>query len=301
MNINYFKTFVTVVEEGSFSEAARLLKLSQPAISFQIQALEKHFAEPLLDRTGARIEPTAAGKVFLRFARKIVSLNQDLEEAIDQLREAVRGQLTLEASTIPGEHVVPKILGKFIERFPQIDLSLEISDTGKVIERIAEHRVDIGFVGAQPPKRFKNLKVERFATDTLVLVLPRDHPLATKSKVSIRDILDQPFILREEGSGTRRTFEQALKQAELSLDDLKIAMALGSNQAILAAVEAGLGVSVLSKWAVEKAEKLETVKTASVSDLDLKRDLYLVYNVGRPLSRAQQAFLELARELAPAF
>lgn len=301
MNINYFKTFVTVVEEGSFSEAAKLLKLSQPAISFQIQALEKHFAESLLDRTGARIEPTPAGKVFLRFARKIVSLNQELEEAIDQLRETARGELTLEASTIPGEYVVPKILGKFRERFPQIELSLEISDTGKVIERIAEHRVDIGFVGDQPPKRFKNLKVESFATDTLVLVLPKDHPLSTKDKVNIRDILDQPFILREEGSGTRRTFEKALKKAELSLDDLNVTMELGSNQAIIAAVEASLGVSVLSKWAVEKAEKLGTVRTAPIIDLDLKRDLYLVYNAGRPLSRPQQAFLELSAELASTF
>lgn len=301
MNINYFKTFVTVVEEKSFSEAAKILKISQPAISFQIQSLEKRFGEALLDRSGVKIELTSAGKVFLDYARKIVNLNQNLEDAIDQLRETVRGELKLEASTIPGEYVVPKILGRFKERYPLVEISLEISDTGKVIQKTFDHRIDIGFIGALPPKKFKNIKATKFATDRLVLVLPKDHSLSTKKPISIRDLLDQPFILREEDSGTRRTFEKALKKKRLNLNDFKVVMELGSNQAILSAVEAGLGVSVLSAWAAEKTQKLGEVESASISDLELERDLYIIYDIGRPQSHPQKAFLEIASEVSSTF
>ena len=301
MNINYFKTFVTVVEEKSFSEAAKILKISQPAISFQIQSLEKHFGEALLDRSGAKIELTPAGKIFLDYAKKIVNLNQSLEDSIDQLRVAVRGELKLEASTIPGEYVVPKILGKFKQKYPLVEISLEISDTGKVIQKILDHRIDIGFIGALPPKKFKNIKATRFATDQLVLVLPKNHPFGTRKSVNIRDLLDQPFVLREEGSGTRETFETALNKKRLDLNDFNVVMELGSNQAILSAVEAGLGVSVLSAWAAEKAQKLEEVESVSISDLELKRDLYLIYDTGRPQSRPQKAFLEIASEASSIF
>lgn len=294
MNVNYFETFVTVVEKGSFSEAARTLKMSQPAISFQIQALEKHFGEPLLDRSGGRVRLTAAGKVLLEHARKMVALNARLERAIDQLRTGLRGELTIEASTIPGEYIVPPIIGRFKAMYPRVKVTLNIGDTSRTIDAVSRHTADLGFVGAPPPARLKHIKAVPVASDKLVLLTPKDHPWGTRRSVSVQELLDQPLVLREKGSGTRETFEKALKKNRLTLADLSVVMELGSNQAVLSAVEAGLGVSVLSRYAAHQAARLGMVRVLEATGLSLERALYLIYDADRPESRIQAVFREMA-------
>ena len=292
MNINYFKTFITVVEKGSFSDTAKALSLSQPAISFQIQSVEKEYGQTLLDRSGAKVQLTEAGKIFFNYAKQILKLNRALSEAIDELQGVVRGHLALGASTIPGEYIVPKILGQFIKEFPNVEPALEISDTAVILNKIEEHEIDIGFIGASPEPN--NLQIEKFVTDHLILILPPNHQLSAKGSVAIEEILKEPFILREVGSGTRKTIEETLQKHGLSLGSLNEVMDLGSTQAVLTAVEASLGISILSKCAAEKALALGTLKTMPFSNIDFSRDLYLVFDKRRFLTRTQKEFIEFA-------
>lgn len=294
MNISYFLTFIVVVEKGRFSEAAKALDLSQPAISFQIQALERHFGETLMERSGGKITLTPAGEIFLDYAKRIVAAYQELHGKIEKISADVTGRLVLEASTIPGEYILPRLIGEFMSRYPIVDVSLAITDSGQVVEHVLDRKVDIGFTGARPASESGRLVFSEFADDELVVVVPTGHPLGRRKSVTIREILHQPWLMREQGSGTRRTFAAALQRAGLSEKDLSIGMELGSNQAILGAVESNLGVSVLSRWAAERAAQVGAVNIVRVSDLDLKRRLYLVYDGERPLSRAQNAFLEIA-------
>ncbi|MEW6189858.1 MAG: selenium metabolism-associated LysR family transcriptional regulator [Actinomycetota bacterium] len=290
MNISYFKTFLAVVEKKSFSEAAKVLNLSQPAISFQIQAIEKTYGEVLLDRTGPKVRLTEAGEIFQRFAREILRANESLEQSIDELKGGLRGRLKLGASTIPGEYVVPKILGGFKEKFPNVELTLQIEDSEQIVEKLVNAEIDIGFIGAYIPK--ENFKLTKLATDELILILPANHPLCTKESMSVKEILREPFIVREVGSGTRKSFEKVLEKLDLSLDDFNVVIELGSTQAVLSAVEGGLGISVISRWAAEKALRLGTIKTITLKDIDLHRDLYLVYDQRRLFTRIQKEFVK---------
>ncbi|MDP3012619.1 MAG: LysR family transcriptional regulator, partial [Candidatus Subteraquimicrobiales bacterium] len=152
MNLIYFKTFLIVLEKKSFSGAAKELNLTQPAISFQIQAIEKEYGEMLLDRSSSRIAPTETGKIFAYFAKEILRANEVLKESIDEFKGIVRGKLRIGASNIPGEYILPEILGAFKKSFPDVNLALEIGDTEKVIQRLEDREIDLGFVGDAPRK-----------------------------------------------------------------------------------------------------------------------------------------------------
>ncbi len=296
MNLSYFKTFTVVVNTGRFSEAAKVLRLTQPAISFQIQALEKRYGETLLERSGGQLSLTPAGEIFLDYARRIVDLNDELHTRIEKVKEDVSGRLSLEASTIPGEYVLPKLIGRFLSEYPAVDVSLSISDTDEVIDHILERQIDIGFTGARPKSKAKKLRFTEFIKDELVVVTPPGDPYASRKQVKIKDIVDRPWVLRESGSGTRKTFAAALKKAGLSEKDLKHRMELASNQAILAAVEAGLGISVISRWAAQGAAKAGAIGLVKISDIDLTRNLFLVYDADKPLSRAEETFIDFVNE-----
>ncbi len=293
MNISYLNTFITVVEARSFSAAARSLGLSQPAVSFQVQALEKELGAVLLERRGAGLALTAAGETVLIAAGRIVKNYEELVLSVNATRHIVSGHLVLEASTIPGEYIVPGLIGSFKEKYPQIDVTLNISDSGEVVRQVLARAADVGFTGALPDKSVKGLATAVLAEDNLVLMVPASHALAGKKSAPIKAVLDQTFIMREPGSGTRKTFELALKQAGLKPNDIRISMELDSNQAVISAVEANLGIAVISSWPASKAAKLGGVAVLTVSDLDLKRDLYAVYDSARPDTPLRRAFLSL--------
>lgn len=290
MNLNYFESFVEIAKRGSFSEAAKALNFSQPALSFHIQALEKIYGETLFDRSGNKIRLTEAGKAFLSYAKEIVRTNKHLVESLNELKGRVGGRLALGASTIPGEYILPKLLGKFIVLFPEVKPSMEIADTDIIIHKIKDHEIDLGFVGAHPPE--VNLQTIPFAEDNLVLICPANHRLAKKRAVAIKQLFKEPFILREEGSGTRATLEKALQKKMLSTKNLHIIMELGSTQAIMTAVESGLGVSIVSRWAIEKEVALNRLTAQEIEDLDLSRHLFLTFNKERPLTRVQKEFID---------
>ncbi len=295
MNLDYLQTFITVVEKGGFSKAAEVLSLTQPAVSFQIQTLERELGEKLIDRSSAKIKLTPAGEIVYKYAHKLLKEKGRLEESLAKMSGAVRGELHLGASTIPGEYILPAILAKFKKDFPDVDLHLQIEDSYEVSKKVSQHEIDIGFTGS----KFSTHPVifEDFASDELLLITSSHHPLASRKEVSLSQILKEPFILREEGSGTRKTLQEALKKKGYSLDDLNVVMELGSTQSVITGVAADLGISVVSEWALKPYLKTGMLKSLKIKNLPLKRKIYLVYHPRAHFSHTQKVFLDYCRKL----
>ncbi|MDN5327014.1 MAG: hypothetical protein PWP41_1710 [Moorella sp. (in: firmicutes)] len=292
MNINHLITFITTVEKGTLSAAAEELHLTQPAVSKQLQALEDYFGLRLLERRGREVRLTAAGEICYRHARIIAShLNQTRRE-LAELTQLVRGRLLLGASTTPGQYILPRLIGAFRREYPRVEVILTIADTQEVVQRLQEGEIDLGVVGAAGG-RGKNLSYSRLAGDELVLIVPPGHRLAGATAISPGELKGEPLVWRESGSGTRRVVEERLAAAGFTVDPEQIVMELGSTEAIVSAVEAGLGISLVTSWAVEKSVKLGRLAVVTLQGVDLKRDLYLVRR-RQPLSPAAEAFVNFA-------
>jgi DNA-binding transcriptional LysR family regulator len=296
MNISYLDSFLTVVSQGSFSAAAKSLGISQPAVSFQVQAMEKYLGISLFTRAGKKLKLTPEGEVALAYARTINDNLAKLKAEIDGLRDHISGAVIISASTIPGEYLVPRLLARYKAKYPDVELTLNINDTEKTISDVTDGFADAGFVGSLPDATAKKISSSLFAEDKLVLVASPADAAAAKKTVSIKDLVGQALILREQGSGSRKVFESALKKTKLSIDDFDVIMELGSNQAVLSAVESGLGFSVLSELAAGPAADLGTVKTASFKDLDLRRPLYFIKSTVKKESRAAAAFIAMVQD-----
>lgn len=293
MNFEYLKTFLIVAEKKSFSKAAEKLKLSQPAISFQIKALEKRYGQPLIDRSTQHLNLTPAGEILLTQAKKILEIEEELEEEISSLSKEIKGQLIIGASTIPGEYILPSLISSFKKRFPAVKILIEIGDSREIINKLLDQEIDLGFVGTT----FSNpqLSFKEFLPDELVLITHPKHPLARKKSVSLEEAIKFPFLIRETGSGTLKTFQQELKKYGFSLKDLNVVIELGSTQAILTAVEAGLGVSIVSRWAARTAALSNLIAVLPLKK-PIKRKIFLVFRTKMKLTQAQKAFVEFVEK-----
>lgn len=298
MNILHLRSFVAVVQHDSFSAAARALHLSQPAVTMQIQSLEADIGATLLDRQYRKIELTEAGKVLLPVAIQILKEVEEVRDDIAALSDTVTGRLVLAASTTPGQYVLPRLVGSFLTPNPEVGVSIAVMDTTQVVESVEEGDAALGMTGAQ----IKGAKVtyEELGTDDLLLVCPPKHPLASAKDVSLERVVEFPFVMREEGSGTRIVTEEMLRRASVEPGDLHVVTELGTGEAIVSAVEGGMGVSVVSHWLVDKALELGTVAQVDCPHFPVHRPLYAVIPRGT-LTRAADAFLEhLREELRPA-
>ncbi len=293
MNFDYLRTFLTVAEKKSFSKAAEKLKLSQPAISFQIKALEKKYGQPLIDRSTQYLSLTLAGEILLTKAKKILEIEEELEAEISSLSKEIKGQLIIGASTIPGEYILPSLVSIFKKRHPKVKILIEIGDSLEIIKKLLEQEIDLGFVGTTFPN--PQISFKEFLPDELVLITPPKHPLTRKKSVSLEEAIKFPFLIREAGSGTLKTFEQALKKQGLSLKDLNVVIELGSTQAILTAVEAGLGLSVVSRWAARTAALSNLIAVVPLKKA-IKRDIFLVFRTKTSLNQAQKAFIDFVEK-----
>ena len=274
MNLEYLRTFASVVEHGSLSAAARAKRISQPAVTKQMQRMESEIGLPLLVRGSRRpLELTPAGERLLVFARETLARFETLERELAALKTAGPGTLIVAASTIPGEHVLPALLAEFRKAHPDVEIRLTISDTADVIEKLLADEADLGVIGSAPTK--PGLRLEALVADEIVLVVPPDHPFAGRGSVPVEELGGQPLILREEGSGTRRSVEQALAGAGLSLGAEDVAFTLGSTQAILQAAAQGLGLGFASARAAFRAEADGHLACVRLADVDLTRSLYL--------------------------
>jgi DNA-binding transcriptional LysR family regulator len=282
-------TFSKAAEFTNFTAAAKSLGLTQAAVSQRIQALEKMLDVSLFRRQGGRVFLTEAGLRLYDYAQRILTLHQDARQEIaGQKKPPVSGTLSLGASTIPGEHLLPALLSIFRERFPRIHVKAEISDSMKVIAQVERGQVSLGLVGIKTDSL--HLEFHRFATDKMVLIVPPNHAWSRRSQVSFRQLRKQPLVLREADSGLRHCFEQELARLGKSLSTLQIALELGSNEAIKEAVNRGLGLAVLSSYAVAKEVKAGQLVALKVKDLHLGREMFVVWDRRRVLSAPARTF-----------
>jgi DNA-binding transcriptional LysR family regulator len=296
MNLDYLSTYLELIRLGSFSEVAKKLSLSQPAVSFQIQKLERELGVRLIDRGRRGIAMTEAGRRLLRFAELVVAERADLVRDLDQLREEVSGKIVIAASTIPGEVLLPPILGEFKAAHPAITAELEISDSLTVVSKVREGAFDIGFCGALPEE--KELEYFKIAEDRIVLIVFPEHPFAKQGKISPLELENEPLILREETSGTQRTINAALARAGVEVDKHPPHLILGTHQAVVSAVEAELGIAFVSNLSVKKSLALGLVKEIAVEGVAVNRDFYCVYRKERLVSRLLQEFVSFVEARA---
>lgn len=293
MNLGQLETFIITVEKGTLSAAAEELHLTQPAVSKQLKALEEFFGARLLDRSGREVRLTEGGRIFYRRAREILRLWEQLRRELAEANNLVRGELLLGASTIPGHYVLPRLLGSFKAKYPQVEIKLEIAASEEIIKRILEGEIELGVVGAEERKR--GLVYQRLVEDELILIVPPDHPWAGRPAIRVADLAEASWVWRKEGSGTRRVAEEHLKAAGCAFPSAKVVAELGSTEAIVNAVEAGLGVSLVSRWAAEKSLRLGRIAAVPLEGVNLKRYLYLVRRT-RELTPAALAFIEFAED-----
>jgi DNA-binding transcriptional LysR family regulator len=293
MDTRQLAAFCAVVERKSFSQAAERLGVTQPAVSLQVRSLEKRLGRRLLDRSGRRVEPTEAGLALYRGAQRMLALEGQLVEELEAGEEGeLRGTLEVGASTGPGSTVVPVLLCEFQRENAGVAVSLSISDTQSVVDRVAERELELGVVGAA--RRHRGVVFEPFFRDEVVLACPPGHRFAGRS-VSLDELREEPLIVMQEGAGVRQVIEDELRRVGTRLRDLEPRLELGLQESVKSAVAAGHGVTFISRTAIEADLAAGTLETARVKGLEPSREISLVRSAGRSPTRAAEAFLEFAR------
>jgi DNA-binding transcriptional LysR family regulator len=293
MDTRQLAAFCAVVERKSFSQAAERLGVTQPAVSLQVRSLEKRLGRRLLDRSGRRVEPTEAGLALYRGAQRMLALEGQLVEELEAGEEGeLRGTLEVGASTGPGSTVVPVLLCEFQRENAGVAVSLSISDTQSVVDRVADRELELGVVGAA--RRHRGVVFEPFFRDEVVLACPPGHRFAGRS-VSLDELREEPLIVMQEGAGVRQVIEDELRRAGTRLRDLEPRLELGLQESVKSAVAAGHGVTFISRTAIEADLAAGTLETARVKGLEPSREISLVRSAGRSPTRAVEAFLEFAR------
>jgi DNA-binding transcriptional LysR family regulator len=293
MDLRQLEIFVKVAELKSFSKAAQALRLTQPTISEHIRTLEQELGVRLLDRLGRGAEATRAGQLLLSHATRMLQLQRETLQAMDSFQGRLAGDLHVAASTIPGEYVLPALIGRFKEKFPDIVISLLIGDSRAVVDWVIDGRAEVAVVGARLAHR--GIEYRELMPDELVVAVPVAHPWHGKKEISLADLRAEPMLLREQGSGTRAAFESALAQAGQDLSAFRVVGEMGSTQAIKQAVKAGVGVSVISRRAVEEECRSGLVWCLKIRDLKITRAFYIATHRDRsrsPLAEAFRSFIE---------
>jgi len=296
MDLRRLEVFVKVAELASFSRAAEALYLTQPTVSEHVRGLEEDLGVQLLDRLGRGATPTPAGELLLGYARRLLALTREARQAIGRFQGRMIGELVVGGSTIPGEYLLPALIGQFKAKYPDISISLRIAGSRQVNEWIEEGRVEIGVVGARPSSRA--LVARELMPDTMVIVVGADHPWARRGSVTVHDIMAEPLVLRERGSGSREALERAVAASGRDLSAFRIAGEMGSTQAVKQAVRAGIGVALVSKHAVQDECRARLLACVEVADLEVHRSFHLVTHRDRTRSPLAQAFLEFVESQA---
>jgi len=291
LTLHQLRTFRAVAEQLSFSAAAHELSISQPSVSYQVKELEAVLGLPLIDRLGKRVRLTEAGEVLYEYARRTLTLLDEVALVMEQMRGIERGTLRVGASATVGIYVIPLALGAYKKVHPNLALSLEIGSREMLQERLKRGVLNLAVLSL--PIADPNLESTPFMEDELVLVVPAGHPLAERRHLTLRDFTGESFLMREPGSGTRLAVEMAARRAGVSL---QVGMELGSNGAIKHAVEAGLGVAVLSSHAIELERKGGGLVVVDIEGFPILRPWSIVHLRRRQLPAAVAQFIEFLRE-----
>lgn len=290
LNFHQLRIFYTVARSGGFSRAADVLDISQPAVSIQVKELEKSLGMPLFHRRSRGLQLTEVGTTVYDYAHRIFSLSAEVQEAVQDTQELKTGHLTLGASTTPGEYILPVAIGRFRQLYRGIEVELRISNTRTIVSQILQRELDLGMIGSGLPGGGDDLETSAYVMDEIVLVASPAHPLSRMKVLSLQDVMEEGLVVREEGSATRQTAEECF--AELGVQP-KVAMELGSNQAVKLGAQSGVGVGVISRFGIVAELKAGLLTVLDVRGWSCTRPLTLVYLKEKRLSPAQRAFLHI--------
>jgi DNA-binding transcriptional LysR family regulator len=294
MDFRQLETFVTIAKLKSFSKAADFLFLTQPTISNHIQNLEKELGTILINRSNKRITLTNAGDILFAHAMDILNKKEQTLFSLEQFKGKIEGTLEIASSSIPEQYILPILLNSFHKFYPDVRFNVLHSDTKQVVTSILNGEIDFGIVGAKDD--IKHLNYLEIMEDTMLVIMPFSGHYQTMDEITIGDLLSEKIILREEGSGTRKIFEQVLTAHNKSIDDLSIIAYIESTESIKQCVRRGLGISILSKLAVVDEVKHNLLKAIKIKDVEIKRNFYFVFHKYRSLSPLAETFKNFVLE-----
>jgi DNA-binding transcriptional LysR family regulator len=295
MDLWQLTIFCNVVELGGFSKAGKMIRLSQPTISSHIKDLENHFGCQLIDRLGKETVPTKAGELLYKYARKLISLRDETETAMAEFQGKIKGRLVIGGSTIPGVYILPRLIGAFTQSYPEVTISLHIGDTDKITQDIVSGIIELGVVGAKSSDR--NITQDKLIEDEMQLVVPADHKWAKTKDVKLKKIFKEPFIIREQGSGTLQSIQLGLSEKGYGIGDLNIIAEMGSTTAVIQGIKSKVGISILSPIAVREELRSQALKALTIQGLNLKRSFYITTQKQRSTSPLCKAFIEFLKKI----
>ncbi|MBI4823914.1 MAG: LysR family transcriptional regulator [Nitrospirae bacterium] len=283
------KVFCTVAETKSFSKASEIIHLTQPAVSLQIQTIEEAFETKLFDRSSSTVTLTRAGEILYRYAKEILALYASIEKDIGAVTGLVKGSIAVGTSTTIGNYLLPTVIADFKRAYPKIKIQLIVGNTKRIVEFLKAGNLNLGLVEGEVTKY--KVMTEKLVSDELSLIVAPFHPWAKRKEVSIHEITKEPFILREDGSGTRQVIEKYLNKKGITTQDMEISAVIGSTEAIKESVENGIGISIVSKWAVRKELRYGTINALGFKEVKMLRDFSLIFNRNSIHSYASDEFM----------
>jgi DNA-binding transcriptional LysR family regulator len=290
-DLRQLEIFLQVVELGSFSKAGEAVHLAQASVSERIATLENLVGAKLLDRMGRTVVPTKAGELLYRHAQRLLDAKKAACLEIQDFLGMKQGEIHIGASTIPGEYILPRVVGLFSKEYPRITVTLTVADSEEIESRVLQGDFEFGIVGRRSPT--KKLLTHELWEDDLVLVVPSKHHWASKKEVTAQELADEPFISREVGSGTLSSLEGYLQHAGVKgISALRVIAHLGTSTAVKEGVKSGAGVSILSSRAVDTELKAGVLKSLKIKGLPMSRHFYLIRDRRRSTSPPCKTFID---------
>jgi DNA-binding transcriptional LysR family regulator len=298
ITLQQMEVLITLVSESSFSRAAKKMYLSQPALTKNIGNMEACLGTHVVNRSSQGISLTTEGKIIYDYAQRIIKLRNEAKEKIHRLDENTGGDIYLGASTIPATYILPRALSHFIKKHPDICVHIQAADSEETINMVLDKEKEIGIIGKEPHN--KKLIAQPLWQDQLILIIPPNHRWCKKKAITIKELLAEPFVIRERGSATRDILEVCLKDSySVNPGQLNVCAEIGSSEAIKEAVIAGLGVSVISVHAVVRELTQKMLCTASLPGCAITRHFYLIYQHGLELTSLQKVFVDFLKRYEP--
>jgi len=294
MDDHKLRVFCTVAETKSFSKASSIIHLTQPAVSLQVQALEEIYETKLFDRSNNTVTLTPAGRLLYKYAKDILNLYATVSRDIGGLTGLVKGSLTVGASSTVANYVLPAVVADFRRIHPKTRVNLLVGNSKKVVEMLNSGTIDVGLIEGEVNRQ--KIVMERLAEDELVLIMPPSHPLAGRKDIPVAELAREPFIIREDGSGTRQMIEKHLSKHGLTPQNMNISLILGSTEAIKGAVEQGMGISMVSEWAVRRETEVGSLAKGRFQELKVSRHFSIVHGKNGYLSHMFETFMEYIKQ-----
>ncbi len=288
MDINKLKVFVDAAETLNFSETAQHLHVTQPTISKYIHDLEDELSIRLFERSGTAISLTQAGHAIIPWAQKLLSECKKFEDLTGSLSDQVAGKLNIACTTAAGKYILPQLSARFRKIHPHVQISILSCTQEDALERILEEEADLCVVSSEA--RSEKVETQNFFLDHIIMIAPVSHPFASRQSIELSEILDEPVIIREATSGTRRAILAELAAHDITLDDLDVLLEVGNAEAIVASVAAGLGISFVSRMAATCALAFGSIVEVPIKEIDLKRQICMARRALAAPNRARDVF-----------